>query len=104
MLGVHCCVHLSMHVFGCVFFPCCVSASHQRGTDVCACVLVGMQVCHVLQQVPPRPDSLRRLAGHRPLLTKTVALAKGAECVAAVEHEFVGRVPRNTINQTQFWQ
>lgn len=63
-----------------------------------------VQVSHVLQQVPPRPDSLSRLAGHRPLLNKTMALAKGAECVAAVGHEFVGRVPRNSINQTQFWQ
>lgn len=62
-----------------------------------------LQVSHVLPQTPPRPDSLSRLGGHRPLLHKTVALARGAECIAAVGEDFVADMPHNAVNQMQFW-
>jgi hypothetical protein len=65
--------------------------------------LVALQASHVLCQVPPRPDSLSRLASHRPFLTKTVSLARASECVAAVGEAFVACVPANAVNQTQFW-
>lgn len=63
-----------------------------------------LQASHVLRQVPPRPDSLSRLALHKPLLNKTVALARGAECIAAAGEDFVASVPSNAVNQPQFWQ
>lgn len=67
------------------------------------CVCAALQAAHVLRQIPPRPDSLSRLAAHKPFLNKTVALARGAECIAAVGEDFVAQVPENPVNKVLFW-
>lgn len=94
-----------MHTERCSSSPVTDQQPTKQQRVVChACPCVVLQVSHVLRQIPPRPDSLSRLPGHKAFLNTTVALARGAECVAAVGQDVVAQVPVNAVNQNQFWK